>query len=110
MKCIIDRAMWRDGKVVGWAEIKDRHTTSTYYPTFMMTLAKWKEGGDYFRITQIPFLIIVRFTDDVIMWTNYSDINVMDDITFGVSGRTDRNDPNDISPMVYIPMTYFKLL
>jgi hypothetical protein len=99
----VDWMLMREGKGVAFAELKSRKVPSTQYKTLMLSLSKWIKGNDLRRATTLPFLIIAKFTDGIFYLDSYSA-----DVDFGIGGRTDRGDSQDIEPVVYMEIQHFK--
>ena len=99
----VDYALLRRGKVMAWAEIKCRKNIRAKYDTYAVGLRKIMSGQALATATNLPFLLIVRWTD-ALGWIAPE----MNDVRWG--GRFDRNDAQDIEPMVHIPISAFKLI
>lgn len=97
--------MARDRSVNAWIECKRRYNMRSKYPTFMMSMKKWQEGSDLSRLGGKPFYVVVEW-DDGLFYVRQDE--VLDAVTYGIGGRTDRNDPEDIEPCVYIPVHLFQ--
>lgn len=87
-----------------WAESKRRYNVRSKYPELMLSLAKWREGRQLSEDTGLPFLLLIEW-DDGLFWMR-AEINY----PVGIGGRSDRGDPEDIEPMVFIPVDHFKRL
>jgi hypothetical protein len=99
----IDWMLMKNNKSVAFAELKTRKNSSKQYPTLLLSLAKWIYGNHLSKATSLPFLIIAKWTDGI-FYVNSNNAKV----TFGIGGRTDRNDNQDIEPVVYIDINSFK--
>jgi hypothetical protein len=104
MAYYIDWVFLRNQKPVAIAEVKCRSNPSTQYPTLMLSLAKWMHGKQLAKELSVPFLVIIRWTDGI-FWHEASDKSL---ISHGFGGRTDRNDDQDVEPVVYIPINHFR--
>lgn len=102
MSYYIDWILMKDAGPVAVAEVKCRRNSSTQYDTLMLSLAKWMNGKRLAQELSVPFLIIVQWTDGL-FYAKPESI-----ITYGFGGRTDRNDSQDVEPMVYINIDQFK--
>jgi hypothetical protein len=92
------------GKIVCWCECKKRMNDSCTYPTLLLSLSKVMHGVEMYRVTSIPFVVVVEWNDGI-YWNK---IDKVGEIGFG--GRKDRGDWQDIEPVVHIPVTDFKQL
>jgi hypothetical protein len=86
-----------------FAELKCRNNESIKYPTLLLSLSKWMKGKELGKELNIPFIVIVRWTDGV-----YFHIAGKHEVTYGFGGRRDRNDAQDVEPIVLIPTDTFK--
>lgn len=101
----VDWMVLRNGNPVAFAELKCRFVTRNTYPTFMLSLEKWMRGKELSKEVGVPFVVVVRWEDGLFFHTAESC-----DVTYGFGGRTDRNDSEDVEPVVYIPTTNFKFV
>ena len=92
-----------DGMAKAFVELKCRSNPSTQYPTLMLSLHKWMHGKELAREINGVFLVVVRWTDGL-----FYCIPQECEVTFGVGGRTDRGDDQDVEPVVHIPVSCFK--
>lgn len=98
----VDWMVCRNNQTVAFAELKCRQNTRFAYPTFMISLAKWMRGKELAREAKVPFIIIVNWTDGTFF------LKVQDQpVTYGFGGRKDRNDSQDMEPVVFINTSYF---
>ncbi len=94
----------KDKELRCFGEIKCRYFESTKYDAPMVSAYKYlglKEISDTFNK---PVFLYVQFTDALYEWR----FNNSDDISIKWGGRTDRNRSQDVEPMAYIPLRYFK--
>ena len=82
-------------------EIKTRHISSVKYPTFMISKQKY-DALCALHEKGLRCGILVQWTDKLGFAT------VPTEYTTNVGGRTDRGDPRDIEPMVYINTKRFE--
>ena len=102
----VDFALMRGKEVMAWAEIKCRDAS---YPTFIISLKKWMDGLELAEASGSPFLIIVSWPVDGVRILMYHRVErKLIRVIFG--GRTDRSDPDDVEPLVEIPVTSFKVI
>lgn len=98
----IDWVVMRD-KPQAFVELKCRKNESKKYPTLLLSLNKWMRGKELSKELGIPFIVAVKWTDGVFFHTAGSA-----DVSYGFGGRTDREDSQDIEPVVLIPVENFK--
>ena len=103
----LDFALLDDKKIVtAWAEVKRRDNDSTTYDTYMLSLDKYMSGMQLFKLTGLPFYMVVKFSDGLyyceVSLLSYAQLN----ISFG--GRTDRGDSQDVEPCIYFDSNLFK--
>jgi hypothetical protein len=94
-----------DGQAKAFVELKSRSNRSTQYPTLMLSLHKWMHGKAMAKEIGGVFLIVVKWTDGL-YYHRQGDCEV----TYGVGGRTDRGDAQDVEPVVHIPVDAFKMV
>ena len=93
----VDWAVVRGTEIKAFAEFKRRQNPKDRYPTFMISLNKWKNGRSLGNEIGVPFLIIVEWNDGLY----YCDTKAVTP-TYGFGGRTDRADSQDQEPVVFI--------
>jgi len=98
----VDWAVVRGTEIKAFAEFKRRHNPKDRYPTFMISLNKFKNGRGLGKEIGVPFLIIVEWNDGLY----YCDTEAVDR-TYGFGGRSDRGDPQDKEPVVFIDTKAF---
>lgn len=100
----VDFAALRKGEITAWFEIKHRFAS---YPSYRLSLHKWMRGIELSEITGKPAFIVVSWPVDGKREVIYRAIN-RDPVKVVLGGRKDRGDPDDIEPMVEIPVGEFK--
>jgi len=100
----LDYALMRDGKVVGFAEIKSRRNEMARYPTLMISLGKVMAAFQLTAATKLPCYLIAEFTDCIAV------VNFREQHELGIGGRIDRNDAADVEPCAYYPIARFAIL
>ena len=90
------------GQLTAVLEVKRRHNTHDKYPDVILSLAKYIKGIEYGDALSVDFLFAVQFNDGLYIHNGTHATLRHLQITFG--GRTDRNDPEDIEPVVHIPV------
>lgn len=101
-----DYAAMRGKEVSAWLEIKCRNAS---YPTYLISLHKWIKGIELSEATAKPFLLVVSWPvngEQVVMFYPVC----REPIHVVLGGRKDRNDPDDIEPMVEVPVAKFRRL
>jgi hypothetical protein len=99
----LDYAGVRDGRILGWLEIKRRHRTFHQFATVFLSLQKVFAAHDFFRVVGCPCFYVVQFNDCLA----YTDILADRPVEF--RGRTDR-DGQDQEPVVRISTGEFKVI
>lgn len=99
----VDWMLMRGKKSIAFAELKTRKVPSTQYPTLLLSLNKWIRGVELSKATGVPFIIIAKWTDGVFFFK--PDFGP---VLFGHGGRLDRNDSQDMEPVVFINVKDFK--
>lgn len=85
-----------------FAEIKCRNIKSTDFSTIVVELSKYLEAVHATNCTGIPVYIIYEFTDGI-YYHELSEVN-KDFYRYTMGGRKDRNDDQDHSPQLLIPI------
>lgn len=101
-----------------WFEVKHRHIAYGQYKTLILSLHKWMDGYQLAKDTGKPFVFFVRFKDNSIYYIVIDKTPAEMDFVVAIGGRASRTladgtvtlDPNDIEPVVHIPMSAFKPL
>jgi|TARA_Y100000296_G_scaffold59472_1_gene68662 hypothetical protein len=81
------------------AEIKCR---GKKYDTLILSLEKWNKGINYFKANGLEFILLVRWPDGLYYFKYCGNFF---NIKWG--GRKDRNDCQDMEPVVHIPSKEF---
>jgi len=95
----------RDGVCKGWLEIKNRNIPSDRYDSFLLDLAKVMRMHELADETGLPAVLAVRWSDGRIGFHTLSG-----PLGIVYTGRTDRNDSQDMGPCSLIPMDRFIFL
>lgn len=99
----LDYLLTRGSDAVAFVEIKCRQVPSGKYDTLMISMAKILKGRAITRETDIPSLLVVKWTDK----TGYVYMSEID-MNIQVGGRRDRDDAQDIEPVCMIPIKNFR--
>lgn len=106
-KYAVDWALERGGQVYAMAEVKYR---SKSYPTYIMSLSKFVTMCIHSTTSGLPYLLIVSWPEGGKRVIRYTRIDRKAHTGVILGGRKDRGDPDDIEPMVEIPIEKFSLL
>lgn len=98
----IDWMMLRDRRVVAIAELKVRSNARAAYPEYMIGASKILHGLQLAEQMRVPFLIFVQWNDGLF----YHRVGSCE-IAYGIGGRMDRGDAEDIEPVALIPVENF---
>ena len=101
--CGVDYALYRNGRLMAWVEIKCRSNPQSQYDTYAVSEAKMLAGRALAEQTNLPFMLVVQWTD-CLGWVQPERYEVRS------GGRRDRADAQDIESMAHIPIAEFKLL
>lgn len=101
----IDYIAQRDGKAVAFFEMRQRKNAMNAYGDYMIALHKSIISQSLTDTTGLPCYLVVGWTDVVGMCKLPPDNSYI-----AIGGSVRRNDPQDIEPMTYIPLTEFKLI
>ena len=98
-------------KILGVAEIKIRNTPMSKYPTLFLNLTKWMSLRRYSILSDLPFVLLVRWQDqDAMFYESPATNNDVDSPRFEVAwgGRQDREQDQDMNPLTHIPISMFE--
>ena len=100
-----DYFLTRGEDMVAVVEVKARTNPHDQYRTYMLSAHKYLHGVAWEGSLQVPFLLVVGFTDGV--WF-CRPRKCRTFVRFG--GRRDRGDAQDMEAVVHVPMEEFKRL
>lgn len=103
----VDYAACRGEDIVGWLEVKHRGRS---YPTYRVSLKKWRAGLALSAMTRMPFLLVVCWPERGASVIRYVEANRGTPFRVVFAGRQDRGDSQDMEPMAEIDMAHFRLL
>jgi hypothetical protein len=98
----VDRVMTKNGNVKCFVEIKCRTNVFDKYPTVILSSDKWNFLYQLDVSLNTPAIMVFSFTDGKIGYIRPR--NNADKIKVSIGGRIDRNDQDDIEPVVHIPI------
>ena len=102
----LDYAVLDDqGIIRRFYELKCRTCNMHDYFTYMLSAEKFMTAKQYIRDLGVPCSLIVRWKD-MDGWANLKYC----DYSLRVGGRKDRNDSQDIEPVVHIPIEEFNFI
>lgn len=107
--CELDYSVERDGRVVAVMEIKCRNYSFEKIERFgglMLSAHKWQAAKRWRETHNIAFILALGLPDGIYRMSIASD-PWPTDLDLVTTGRTDRDDPQDIEPCVLIPMDWF---
>lgn len=105
----LDYAATKNGKVIGYVEIKVRKYTMAQidkWGGYMLSIAKLQTAQELCRISKATFCLVVQCTDGL-YWMTIKDFS---EFPVVITGRTDRGDSQDVEPCVLIPGGRFTLM
>lgn len=100
----LDFAIFKDGRCLGFAEVKTRTFEMNKYPTVMISLSKVMAAKSLSDTTGLPCYLIVKYTD-VIARLDFSD-----PYELRMGGRVDRGDPQDRDICAFYPKERFTVV
>lgn len=103
LKYQLDYLLLRNNLGVAWVEIKIRKNPIKQYSTYMIALSKVTAARSLSEASKLPSFLVVWWTDGL----RYIRMDSLLDFSLGVGGRKDRNDEQDIEPVVLIPIENF---
>lgn len=101
---VLDYALLRNGKIVGFMECKRRRNNFRRYPTIFVALHKIEKAANYFSSTGLQSIFAVQWDDKI----GYVMLNDPD--WFDVGGRTDHKDSADQEPMGHYSIDKVKII
>lgn len=102
MQYRLDAAVFRDGNLRGFAEIKRRTHCRGTYSTYLISLSKVIAARGLSQATGLKCLLFVDWTDEL------GCISFDAPYELGWGGRTDRNDGQDVEPVAFYPIEAFR--
>jgi hypothetical protein len=102
----LDFAIVRNGDVVALAECKVRTNPMQQYPTYMLSAHKAISARTFAAYLGVPAYLFVRWSCGSIGYINLSTPH--DRLAIG--GRSDRNDEQDVEPVLHWQIKYFRKL
>tara|TARA_R100000306_G_C4249968_1_gene79950 strand:- start:8 stop:439 length:432 start_codon:yes stop_codon:yes gene_type:complete len=106
IKYKIDYALLRDRVIRAFLEVKIRKYTKDYFYAYMISMDKVETAQKHSRFAGVPTILAVKWQDDA----GYVVLDTLKNFTIGFGGRADRDDKQDMEPIVYIPISQFKAI
>jgi hypothetical protein len=100
----IDISFIKDGRIIGFAEIKCRAVTRNQYDTYMISVGKVMSAHSLTKATSLPCLLVVRWSDSI----GWIDLAMTEPKYVGWGGRVDRKDSQDMEPVMHYDISEFK--
>ena len=94
----------KDGRIIGFAEIKCRAVTRNQYDTYMISVGKVMSAHSLTKATSLPCLLAVRWSDAI----GWIDLEMTEPKYVGWGGRVDRKDSQDMEPVMHYDISEFK--
>lgn len=113
MRYGLDFAAIRNGKVVGFVELKVRGNPVGSYQTFMLSTHKFMSARALHDTTGLPCTLAVSWSDVwgyLPMANAFPDENGRSRFEIGFGGRWDRGDDQDVEPVFLIPTSEFTMV
>lgn len=105
IKYTLDFAAQKDGRVIGFVEMRQRRIPMHKYSTYMIALHKVLKAQELSKATGLPCVLAIRWTDKIgVVGIGGADLQY----EIEINGTTRRNDPQDIEPMALINITDFQ--
>jgi len=102
----MDYALLRDGIIRAFLEVKTRAYTRDHFSSYMISMEKVETAQEHSRFAGVPAILAVKWQDEA----GYIVLNNLKGVTLGFGGRVDRDDAQDMEPVVYIPISQFKVM
>jgi hypothetical protein len=100
---VLDFAVTKSNRVIGFVEVKARSCEMKTYPTFFVAVKKVLAAGEFDRLG-LKTRLFVKWRDCI----GYTLLREPDQITYG--GRFDRGDPADQEPLAHFDINRFSIL
>lgn len=105
-KYCADYMVFRNNAPVAIIEVKIRNVSRNTYITYMLSLHKVLYALNMASMLMIPFFVFVKWTDAM----GYCQIMEGHLATIEMQNVNFRDDPDDIEPCIFVPISTFKLM
>jgi hypothetical protein len=99
----LDYLLLRNGVGCAWLELKIRTNAKAAYPTYMISFGKIMAARRLSGGSKLPSFLAVQWTDGI----HYTRLDEVKRFEVAIGGRRDRDDAQDIEPVILIPMDDF---
>ena len=107
---VVDRGCFRDGLLMAWIEIKCRPKLKyQIMENYEIGLYKIMKGVELSYITDVPFFLVVQFSDKILYYKCDNSTITASNIGWGGRTKTGRDD-QDQEPMLRINIGEFSSL
>jgi hypothetical protein len=98
------------GRVVGWFEVRNKSFEKNRFQTFYTSLEKYLSVARMGHLTNLPAFIVCGWRDKI--EAHKVKHTAAREYPLTIGGRTvnTRNDPDDIEPVIHIPLAHFQPL
>ena len=112
----IDISFMKDGVIKGFAEIKCRNCSADTYKTYMISASKVIAAQSLTKATGLDCYLVVKWTDSL-GWISFGSGEEVVDPRPGIistkfvawGGRSDRQDPQDMEPVIHFDIDDFRM-
>ena len=101
----IDISFIKDGAITGFAEIKCRTVPKDRYETYMISASKVMSANSLSRVTRLSCLLVVKWAD----YLGWIDLIKVQPKFVAWGGRSDRQDPQDMEPVIHFDIDDFRM-
>tara|TARA_Y100000310_G_C20172212_1_gene574200 strand:- start:140 stop:574 length:435 start_codon:yes stop_codon:yes gene_type:complete len=102
----MDYALQRGGIIRAFLEVKVRNYTKDYFETYMLSMEKVLAARQFSEFAGVPSILAVKWKDA----SGFIVLNTLEDFELGFGGRVDRDDSQDMEPVIFIPIKNFKVI
>ena len=100
----VDISLMRGNRIKAFAEIKCRNVSSCTYSTYLLSAGKVMSAHTLTRATGLPCFLVVQWTDCL----GWIDLEMTEPLYVGWGGRIDRDDSQDMEPVMHYDILEFK--
>lgn len=100
----MDFAIFKQGKCLGFAEVKTRRVNVNAYPSVMISLSKVLAAQWITNVTGLPSYLIIQYQDAI------TRLDLGGEFEIRMGGRADRGDPQDRDICAFFPTESLMLI